>query len=198
MTSIARAAGVQPSLAQALWPSDRALRHAVLIVIGSVALTLSAKLQIAFWPVPMTMQTYVVLVLGMAYGTRLGVATVLFYLAQGALGLPVLAGTPERGIGLAYMVGPTGGFLVGFVAAAALAGELAARGWDRSALRTLLAMALAHLVIFIPGVAWLAASIGWERAFAVGVVPFVGATVVKTLLGVVTLPLAWRIVARKP
>ena len=188
--------GMQPTLATVLWPSDRAFRHVILVAVGSALLTLSAKVQIPFWPVPMTMQTYVVLVLGMAYGTRLGVATVLFYLAQGALGLPVLAGTPERGIGLAYMVGPTGGYLVGFVAAAALAGQLAARGWDRSFARTLLAMALAHLVIFVPGVIWLAASIGWERAFAVGLVPFAWATVAKTLLGVVTLPFAWRLVGQ--
>ncbi len=189
--------GLQPSLAQVLWPSDRVLRHVVLVAIGSLLLTLSAKIQIPFWPVPMTMQTYVVVVLGMAYGTRLGIATVLVYLAQGALGLPVLAGTPERGLGLAYMVGPTGGYLVGFVIAVALAGELAARGWDRSFARTLLAMALAHLVIFVPGVAWLAVSVGWERAFAVGAVPFLGATIAKTLLGVVTLPLAWRLVGRR-
>lgn len=188
---------MQPTLAQVLWPSDRALRHAVLVAIGSVLLTFSAKVQIPFWPVPMTMQTYVVLVLGMAYGTRLGVATVLFYLAQGALGLPVLAGTPERGIGFAYMVGPTGGYLVGFVLAAALAGEFAARGWDRSFAWMLLAMALAHVVIFVPGVAWLATTVGWERALAVGVVPFIGATVAKTLLGVLTLPLAWRLLGRR-
>jgi biotin transport system substrate-specific component len=186
--------GTYPPLATVLWPSGRALRNAALVAIGSLLLTLSAKVQIPFWPVPMTMQTYVVLVLGMAYGPRLGVATVLFYLAQGAIGLPVLAGTPERGIGLAYMVGPTGGYLVGFVVAAALAGALAARGWDRSYSRTLLAMALAHVLIFVPGVAWLATSIGWERAFALGAVPFVAATIAKTLLGVVTLPLAWRLV----
>jgi biotin transport system substrate-specific component len=197
MMRAALAPGMQPTLAAVLWPSDRALRNVVLVVIGSVLLTLSAKLQIPFWPVPMTMQTYVVLVLGMAYGTRLGVATVLFYLAQGALGLPVLAGTPERGIGFAYMVGPTGGYLVGFVVAAALAGALAARGWDRSFAWMLLAMALAHVVIFVPGVAWLATTVGWERALAVGVVPFIGATVAKTLLGVLTLPLAWRLLGRR-
>jgi biotin transport system substrate-specific component len=195
MMRTATVSGMQP-LATVLWPSDRALRHAVLVAVGSVLLTLSAKVQIPFWPVPMTMQTYVVVVLGMAYGTRLGVATVLFYLAQAAVGLPVLAGTPERGIGVAYMVGPTGGYLVGFVAAAALAGELAARGWDRSVARTLIVMAFAHLVIFVPGVAWLAASIGWERAFAVGLAPFAWATVAKTLLGVVTLPVAWQLVGR--
>lgn len=196
MMRTALAPGMQPTLATVLWPSDRGLRHAALVVIGCVLLTLSAKIQIPFWPIPMTMQTYVVVVLGMAYGTRLGVATVVSYLVLGAVGLPVLAGTPERGIGLAYMIGPTGGYLVGFVVAAALAGELAARGWDRSFAWTLVAMTLAHLVIFVPGVAWLAASVGWERAFAVGVAPFVGATVAKTLLGVVTMPLAWRLEGR--
>lgn len=196
MMRTALAPAMQPTLATVLWPSDRALRHAALIAIGTILLTLSAKVQIPFWPIPMTMQTYVVVVLGMAYGTRLGVATVVSYLVLGAMGLPVLAGTPERGIGLAYIVGPTGGYLLGFVVAAALAGELAARGWDRSFAWTLLGMALAHLLIFVPGVAWLAVSVGWERAFAVGFVPFIGATVAKTLLGVATMPLAWRLVGR--
>ena len=120
------------TLADALWSpaaGSPAVRAIVLAVIGSILLTLSAKIQVPFWPVPMTMQTFVVLVLGVAYGWRLAGATVLLYLAQGALGLPVFA----AGGGLAYMAGPTGGYLVGFLLAAVAVGWLAERGWARSA-----------------------------------------------------------------
>jgi biotin transport system substrate-specific component len=185
-------------LATALWPQASAYRNALLAVVGSLLLTLSAKMQIPFWPVPMTMQTYVVLVLGMAFGPRLGVATVLVYLLEGAIGLPVFAGTPEKGIGLAYMAGPTGGYLVGFVAAAALAGWLAQRGWDRSLGSTFIAMTLAHAVIFIGGLAWLAVLFGFEKALAVGLYPFLAATLAKTLLGTITMPLAWRLLRAAP
>ena len=116
---------LHPTLAGVLWPAGRgaaALRTLALLLIGSALLTVSAKIQVPFWPVPMTMQTFVVLVLGAVYGWRLGAATVLAYLAEGAAGLPVFAGTPEKGIGIAYMMGPTGGYLIGFVAAAAVVG----------------------------------------------------------------------------
>ncbi|HYG56017.1 MAG TPA: biotin transporter BioY [Burkholderiales bacterium] len=164
----------------------------MLAVAGSLLLTVSAKVQIPFWPVPMTMQTFVVLVLGMAYGWKLGAATMLLYLAEGALGLPVFAGTPERGIGIAYMVGPTGGYLAGFVAGAILCGWLAERGWDRSAWRTALAMTAGHLLILLLGFLWLSSLVGAAKAYAVGVAPFYAATVAKTALAVVALPLAWR------
>ena len=109
----------------------------LLALVGTLALTVSAKTQIPFWPVPMTMQTFAVLVIGMAYGgTRLGVATIALYLLEGALGLPVFAGTP-KGLGLAYMMGPTGGYLLGFVAGAWLCGWPAERGFDRSPLKAL-------------------------------------------------------------
>ncbi|MCB1835617.1 MAG: biotin transporter BioY, partial [Geminicoccaceae bacterium] len=138
-----------PTLVDALWRADGGiLRPVALAVLGSLALWVSAKVQIPFYPVPMTMQTFAVLVIGMAFGWRLGAATVLLYLAEGALGLPVFAGTPERGIGLAYMAGPTGGFLAGFVVAAALVGMLAHRGWDRRLSTTLVAMVLGTAVIF--------------------------------------------------
>lgn len=185
----------QATLVGALWPADALggrMRAFLLAVLGSAMLTLSAKLQIPFWPVPMTMQTFVVLVLGMAYGWRLGAVSVVLYLAQGALGLPVFAGTPERGIGLAYMIGPTGGYLVGFLLAALALGWLAERGWGRTLGGTLLAMAAGHAVIFVCGVAWLANLLGWERAVDVGLTPFWAATVVKTLLGAAVLPLTWR------
>jgi len=166
------------------------------VVVGVALLTLSAKLQIPFWPVPMTMQTYVVLVLGMAYGLRLGTVTVLAYLLAGAVGLPVFAGTPEKGIGVPYMLGPTGGYLIGFVAAAALCGALAERGFDRSLLRTLIAMTLGHALIFVFGLAWLAHLMGWSKAYAAGLAPFWTATVLKTLLGALTLPFAWKLLSR--
>lgn len=189
-----------PTLASTLWPAQsggsRAARNALLALVGTLALTVSAKTQIPFWPVPMTMQTFIVLVIGTAYGMRLGVATVALYLIEGALGLPVFAGTPEKGVGLAYMMGPTGGYLLGFVAGAWLSGWLAERGFDRSPLRTLVAMSLGHALIFVFGVTWLAQLIGFEQAFATGVMPFWAATIVKTLLGVATLPLAWKWIGR--
>jgi biotin transport system substrate-specific component len=143
------------------------------------------------------MQTFVVLVLGAAYGWKLGTATMLAYLAEGAVGLPVFSGTPERGIGLAYMAGPTGGYLAGFVAGAALCGFLAQKGWDRSPWRTAIAMSLGHLVILALGWAWLATLAGPAKAYALGVAPFYAATVAKTALAVVALPLAWKL-TKKP
>ncbi len=186
---------VQSPIVWAVW-NERRWSQIALAALGVCLLTLSAKTQVPAWPVPMTMQTYVVLVIGMAYGTRLAVATVLAYLVAGALGLPVFAGTPEKGLGLAYMTGPTGGYLVGFVIAAWLCGALAARGWDRGFARSLLAMTLAHVVILGAGVAWLAALIGWQRAIALGLTPFIAATVVKTVLAGMSLPLAWKAVRR--
>jgi biotin transport system substrate-specific component len=168
-----------------LWPAEgmaAAMRAVVLALFGSLLLALSAKVQVPFWPVPMTMQTFVVLVLGAAYGWRLGLATVLLYLAEGAFGLPVFAGTPEKGIGLAYMAGPTGGYLVGFAAAAAFAGWLAERGWTRRVVPLAAMMVLGHAAIFLFGLSWLAVSIGWAKAIALGLTPFWAATALKTAL----------------
>jgi biotin transport system substrate-specific component len=191
------AALAQPTLLEALWPTARpAIRNITLAFAGTLLLALSAKVHIPFWPVPLTMQTFVVLVLGMAFGWRLGAATMALYLVEGALGLPVFSGTPERGIGLAYMAGPTGGYLAGFVAGAGLCGWLAERGWDRSAWRTAIAMSLGHLAILALGWAWLAALIGPAKAYAAGVAPFYAATIAKTALAVVALPLAWKLTAK--
>jgi biotin transport system substrate-specific component len=190
-----------PTLLDTLLPrpgaGERALRNVLLALVGSGLLWLSAKIQIPFWPVPMTMQTYVVLVIGIALGWKLGAATVLLYLAEGALGLPVFAGTPERGIGMAYMVGPTGGYLVGFVLGAALCGYLAERGWDRSLLRTAAAITAGHLVILACGWLWLALITGsMLKAYALGVAPFYVATAAKTLLAVATVSPVWRWIGR--
>lgn len=193
-----------PTLAAMLWPSHtqasmgaRLLRALVLAVAGSVLLTLSAKTQIPMWPVPMTMQTFVVLVIGAAYGWRLGGATLLIYLAEGALGLPVFANTPERGVGLAYMMGPTGGYLAGFVVSAMLLGWLAERGWDRGVIRTLVAMTLGTAIIFGFGVAWLSTLIGIEAAVAQGLTPFLAGAALKIVLAAAVLPMAWALVGRR-
>ena len=107
-----------PALVDALWTKNNTLlRNVLLAVAGSIALWISAKIQIPFYPVPVSMQTLVVLLIGMAFGWKLGGATVALYLMEGLAGLPVFAGTPEKGIGLAYMVGPTGGYLLGFLIA---------------------------------------------------------------------------------
>jgi biotin transport system substrate-specific component len=175
-------------LIETIWPTAPAtdaralLRKALLVICGSLLLTLSAKINVPFYPVPMTIQTFAVIVIGAAFGWRLGAATVLFYLAQGAAGLPVFAGTPEKGIGLAYMAGPTGGYLLGFIAGAAVAGVLAERGWDRSFLSSTLAMFFAHVTIFVFGTVWLGTLIGFEKAWIAGVAPFYVATAFKTLL----------------
>jgi biotin transport system substrate-specific component len=151
---------------------------------------------VPFYPVPMSMQTFAVLVIGAAYGWRLGAATVLLYLAEGAAGLPVFAGTPEKGVGLAYMLGPTGGYLVGFVAGAAVTGWLCERGWDRSWALLLAAMLIGHVLIFVFGVAWLASLIGFDKAWAAGVTPFYLATLLKTLLAAAVIRGGWTLAAR--
>ena len=168
-----------------------------LAIVGSLLLTLSAKIQVPFWPVPMTMQTFAVLVIGMAFGPRLGMATVGLYLLEGAFGLPVFAGTPTKGIGLAYMMGPTGGYLAGFLVAAGLVGYLSWRGWDRSVLMTLAAMVLGTAVIFLFGVPWLAYLIGFEKAIQFGLTPFLPAAALKIGLAAALLPTCWKLVGRR-
>ena len=189
------------TIADIVWPSRpqaRAFRAAALMLLGVCLLTLSAKIQIPFWPVPMTMQTLVVLMIGMAYGWRLGAATVLAYLMAGAAGLPVFAGTPARGIGVAYMMGPTGGFLLGFLVSAAAVGFLGERGWDRSISRTAVAMVLGQAIITLAGVAWLAILFNLPKAIEVGFKPFLAASLLKVALGIVLMPTIWKLLDRNP
>ena len=172
-------------------------RKLLLAVLGSAALWISARLQVPFWPVPMTMQPYVVLVLGMALGRTLGPAAVALYLLEGAFGLPVFAGTPEKGIGLAYMAGPTGGYLVGFLVAALVTGHLSTRGFDRRLPTALLSATLGMLAIYACGLAWLAVLLGsFQKAVTLGALPFLAGDALKILLATATLPLAWRALGR--
>lgn len=184
-----------------MWPTRPgeavgALRAFVLIALGSALMALSAKVNLPLPYVPMTLQTLVVLTIGAAYGWRLGSATMIAYLAEGAMGLPVFAG-PVGGI--APLVGPTAGYLYGFVAAAFITGWLAERGWDRNVVLLFAAMAFGHVVIFIAGFGWLAYGIGLggTKAWAVGVAPFIVASVIKNALGAALMPAMRRIVDRR-
>jgi len=169
-----------------------------LAVVGTLLLTIAAKIQVPFYPVPMTMQTFVVLTLGMAYGWRLGGATLLLYLAEGAVGLPVFAGTPEKGIGIVYMLGGTGGYLVGFVLAAAVCGWLAERGWDRNVATTALAMLAGNVLIYVPGLLWLGILYGWDKPILEwGLTPFILGDLTKLALASAVLPFAWKLLRKR-
>ena len=188
----------RPTLIDQIWAGENTLTRKILLaVMGSLALWVSAKIQIPFFPVPMTMQTFVVLTIGMTFGWRLGGATLLLYLAEGAAGLPVFAGTPEKGIGLAYMMGPTGGYLFGFVLAAGIVGWLAEQGWDRNIVTTALAMLVGNLVIYLPGLAWLTTFIGVEKAYLFGMQPFLAGDALKLAIAALALPLSWKLIDRK-
>ena len=162
-----------------------------LAVLGTLLLTLSAKTRVVLGPVDMSLQTLVVLLIGASFGMRLGVATLLLYLAEGAMGFPVFQATPEKGIGIAYMLGSTGGYLAGFVVMAAIAGWAADRGWDRNVLKLLAAMIVAEIVMMAMGWAWLSTLIGAEKAWTFGVLPFILPDAVKVALAACLLPAAW-------
>lgn len=194
---------LHPTLMGMLWPTQAAspstvLRAVVLAVVGSALLWASAKIQVPFYPVPMTMQTFMVLAIGMAYGWRLGGATILLYLAEGAMGLPVFAGTPEKGLGLAYMAGPTGGYLAGFFVAGVICGWLGERGWDRNVLSTALAMTLGTTVIFALGLLWLGTLMGWDKPILEwGLTPFLLGAVFKIALAALLLPAIWKVIGKR-
>jgi biotin transport system substrate-specific component len=171
-------------------PADRRIAYAALALAGTVVLYASAKVQVPFFPVPMTLQTLAIMLVAAAYGFRLGVATILLYLAEAAVGIPVLAGTPEKGIGLIYMMGSTGGYLVGFVIATALVGWFAERGFDRSIPRLFVVMLAADAIVLAVGFAWLATLIGPEKAWTFGVVPFLLGDALKIAIAAALVPAA--------
>lgn len=202
MTDVRIRLPAHPTLAAAVWPEQasaglRLARASLLALVGSAVMALSAKLSVPFFPVPVTMQSLAVLLIAAGFGSRLGAATMALYLLEGALGLPVFAGTPAHGLGLPYLLGPTGGYLVGYVPAAFAVGFFAERGADRSAPQLLGAMALGHAILFATGYLWLAQLIGADRAWTAGVMPFVLGTLVKTLLGALLVPALWGVVGRR-
>jgi biotin transport system substrate-specific component len=165
------------------WPVALAI-----VVAGSILLALSSKLSVPFLPVPMTMQPLAILLIGMMGGVRIGMATVALYLAEGACGLPVFSGTPEKGVGLAYMVGPTGGYLAGFLLSVGVTGALADRGLTRSIVASLGVAVVGLACIYGPGAAWLAQFVGLEKAFTIGVMPFLLGDALKVVVAALAVP----------
>jgi biotin transport system substrate-specific component len=161
---------------------DRATRAIVLVAVGTLLLWASARVQIPLLPVKASLQTLVVMLIGASYGARLGAITVVAYLAEGVAGMPVFQSTPENGIGLLYMAGPTGGYLIGFIALAAIVGFAVERGWGRSIPVMIGAILIANIVMYTLGVGWLARLIGVEKAVAFGLMPFIVADAVKILI----------------
>ncbi|MYZ47911.1 biotin transporter BioY [Propylenella binzhouense] len=168
-----------------------------LVFFGTLILWASAKISVPFWPVPMTLQTGAVALLAAVYGWRLGTATVVAYLLEGALGMPVFTGSPEKGIGLLYMMGPTGGYLLGMVFQAAVVGFLAERLAARDPIRLFGAMLVGEVVLFACGLAWLGTLIGWDKpVLQLGLYPFVLGDLVKIALAAGLASAAGRLVRR--
>ena len=159
---------------------SRLAKNLFIVLIGSILLAISAKIKIPFYPVPMTMQTLVVLIIGIGFGWKLGVATIMLYLFEGIVGLPVFSGTPEKGIGLVYFTGPTMGYLIGFLVAAFLAGKF---NFDNNLIKNFLKLTFATSFIYILGILWLGGLIGWDKPiFKLGAQPFLLAELFKILL----------------
>ena len=160
--------------------SQKVLKSILVILVGSILLTISSKIKIPFYPVPMTMQTFVVLFLGISFGYKIGIATVGLYLIEGIFGLPVFSNSPEKGVGIVYFTGPTMGYLIGFLLAAFLAGYLDLK---TNIVSIFLKLILSVSVIYILGLVWLGILIGWDKPiFQLGAAPFLLAELFKILI----------------
>jgi biotin transport system substrate-specific component len=198
-------------LTETIWPAEGAalwVKRAILVALGIAALAIAAKIKIPLWPspVPITLGTFAVLTIGAAYGPRLGLVTILGYMLVGALGFDVFAGSSAEKNGLAYMMGGTGGYLVGYVLATLALGYAARRGWDRSVLGMAAAMLVGTALIYVPGVAWLqhvivaggmfdAAAFPsvWSQTLAWGLTPFLVGDALKLGLAALVVPGLWRL-----
>ncbi len=185
------------TLALRLWPAGtdaNALRNIVLAVIGSLVVAVAAHISIPMLPVPMTLQTLAVLAIGAAYGARLGASTLALYAAEGAAGLPVFSPTAD---GYPGIIGPSGGYIIGFILAAALVGWLAERGWDRNVPKMLLASLLGAAILYVPGLMWLGSYVGADKVIEYGLAPFWMGDIVKAGIAALALPAAWGLVGRR-
>ncbi len=197
------AEALMPAAGSAVW-----IRRAVLVLAGVVALIAAAKVQVPMWPspVPITLSTFAVLTIGAAYGPRLGLVTMLGYLAIGAAGYDVFAGSSATYNGMAYMLGGSGGYILGWLLAVMALGAFARMGWDRSVGRMALAMLAGSVLVYLPGVVWLYHIVQsgaflpgqfaspWAQTMAWGVTPYLVGDVLKLVLAAMLLPALWKLV----
>ena len=159
---------------------EKIVKLILITIVGSILITISAKVKIPFYPVPMTMQTFVILLIGITLGSKIGLLTVTLYLFEGIIGLPVFANSPEKGIGIVYFIGPTMGYLIGFLVAVYLAGLFK---YENGIINTFLKLIFSVSFIYLLGVIWLGTLIGWDKPiFKLGVQPFLLAELFKILL----------------
>ena len=186
----------ETTLAQALWAGNSLLRNAVLVLSGSALIAVSAQISVPMYPVPMSLQTLAVIFVGLMMGSRLGAASVIAYLAEGAAGLPVFS---NGGFGVAYLMGPTGGYLIGFVAMAWAAGALAESRLGRNLLALVPGLIAISAFVYLPGVLWLSYITGMDvsRAAQVGALPFLPGDLLKSLIAALVMTGAWAALARK-
>lgn len=173
--------------------SMRLAKQAVLVILGIAALAIFTKIKVPMWPVPITMGTFAVLTIGAAYGPRLGLTTILGYMIVGALGFDIFANSTAELNGLSYMMGGTGGYLVGYVLATVALGMAARAGWDRSFGKMALALLVGNALIYVPGLIWLGQLYGWDKPIlAWGLTPFLIGDVLKLGLAAVLVPGLWK------
>lgn len=177
-----------------VWSLDLPWRKAVAVLsfVVLTALCAKARIPLPFTPVPITFQTFAVLLSGLALGPYLGLASTALYLAMGLSGLPIFS----MGGGLSYLLGPTGGYLVGFLLASHVVGRLAWRGWDRSYLRCLAAMGIGELLIYLPGLLWLSRFVPKGSLLAAGLIPFIPGDLIKIGLIALCMPTVWRLTGK--
>ena len=198
---------LQSTIASLIWPNRsssldmRIIRGVILAIIGSFVVAALAQISVPLWPVPITGQTFGVLIVGRALGSKLGMLSLTLYMLEGICGLPVFANFSS---GPGVIVGPTGGYIIGFIFAAGAIGYLAERKWDRSILSTALAMLIGNIILYIPGLIWLGlffAGLGkpdpLEASIVAGLFPFLIGDVLKLALAALLFPTAWRYILTK-
>lgn len=185
-------------LQEAVWTATGTslwVKRAILVALGIAALAIATKIRVPMWPVPITMGTFAVLTIGAAYGPKLGLTTILGYMLIGAFGFDIFASSSAEKNGLAYMLGGTGGYLLGYVLATAALGYLARLGWDRTALKMGAALLIGNALIYVPGLLWLNGfAESWTQTLQWGLTPFLIGDALKLVLAALLIPGLWKLI----